>query len=952
MRSKAIARRLFYFLTSAIILLLAPAAEAKILIDFGNNVSYRSASTGNPDVNGNYWNSVDSSKYWSNLLNADNSSSLIGFGFSSAPGADSYNGPAGATTGSNNVANVVINVTALGDFGVYPAAFDYYVSSTFTIQQLNSAKVYDLTFFGSHKYSTDNTTVYTVYTANDYAMAVASASLLVGVNDAHNQDKVVTISNVAPQTSNSIWVGFKGSAGNSGYLNAMRINEITPDGTWNGGGANNDTMTDANWTNGRYPAAVASGVMRFAGSSRTTPNVNYTAGSTFGSIYFNSGAAAFTVGGNALTLNSLIENDSASVQTINNNLTMGAAISLNATAGSLTLGGIISGGASYTITKTGTGTLTLSGVNTYSGATTISDGTLTIGGTGQLGSGTYAANITDNAAFIYNSSAAQTLSGAISGSGTVTKQGAGTLKLTGANTFGGALTISAGTLQIGDNGTLGSVSANIVDNAALTFYRSDNVTCESAISGTGTLSKQGAGILTLSGNNTYSGGTTVSVGTLKLGIAGALADAGNVTVSSGAVFDLNGKNEAINALTLNGTGISSGGALVNSSGTAAILTLGATSSLALDSYVGGSGDITIDGTVAIFNSATRTLTKVGNNTLTLSNGANLDNQDLLMAVSAGTVVLNKTSSATAHCIGGLTVNSGGTVKLSGSGGYQIWQGATPTVNSGGVLDMNGQNQTFTPNSLTISGDGISSGGALVNNNGSASTLTSKLILGANSSVGGSGTLTISDVISGVSIALTKVGAGTLILSVANTYSGATTVNAGTLRVDGSLAAGSAVAVNAGGTLGGSGTVGGAVTVMNGASVTPGASVGTLTVGSLDLRAGSVYTCEFASASSYDKIAATGALTLPGSGYTTIVIPEGATLQQNTDYDVITCGSKSGANIVVDNFSSFENTINIVLTDPNKVTLHTTPEPGVIVLEAMLLLAIRGIITVKGRKVTG
>jgi len=414
MRDKAITRRFFCFLTTAIILLLAPVAQAKILIDFGNNVSYRSASTGNPDVNGNYWNSVDSSKYWSNLLNADNSSSLIGFGFSSAPGADSYNGPAGATTGSNNVANVVINVTALGDFGVYPAAFDYYVSSTFTIQQLNSAKVYDLTFFGSHKYNDDNTTVYTVYTANDYATAVASASLLVGVGSAHNQDKVVTISNVAPQTSNSIWIGFKGSAGNNGYLNAMRINEITPDGTWNGGGANSDTMTDANWTNGRYPAAVASGVMRFAGSTRTSPIVNYSAGSAFGSIYFNSGAAAFTVGGNALTLKSLIENDSASAQTINNNLTMGAAISLKSTVagGSLTLGGTL---------NTGSGGYTLTADNAYDIA----------------------------------------IDGAISGNGSILKSSAGTLILSVANTYSGATTVNAGTLRV--NGSLAAGSAVAVN---------------------------------------------------------------------------------------------------------------------------------------------------------------------------------------------------------------------------------------------------------------------------------------------------------------------------------------------------------------------------------------------------------------------------------------------------------------------------------------------------------
>ncbi|MCX7005343.1 MAG: hypothetical protein NTV22_19020, partial [bacterium] len=78
-------------------LLLVPVAEAKVLIDFGNDLSYRCHSTANPDVNGNYWNSVWSGAYYSNMINADGTPGTMAFGFGTVGGVDSYNGPAGAT---------------------------------------------------------------------------------------------------------------------------------------------------------------------------------------------------------------------------------------------------------------------------------------------------------------------------------------------------------------------------------------------------------------------------------------------------------------------------------------------------------------------------------------------------------------------------------------------------------------------------------------------------------------------------------------------------------------------------------------------------------------------------------------------------------------------------------------------------------------------------------------
>src|SRR6202035_2217084 len=122
------------------------------------------------------------------------------------------------------------------------------------------------------------------------------------------------------------------------------------------------------------------------------------------------------------------------------------------------------------------------GDSTYTGGTTISAGTLQLGSGGTTGS--VAGNIVNNAALTVNRSNALTYAGVISGTGSLTKSGAGTLTLTGDSTYTGGTTISAGTLQLGNAGTTGSVTGNIVNNAALTFNRSNALTYAGVISGT------------------------------------------------------------------------------------------------------------------------------------------------------------------------------------------------------------------------------------------------------------------------------------------------------------------------------------------------------------------------------------------------------------------------------------------------------------------------------------
>ena len=194
------------------------------------------------------------------------------------------------------------------------------------------------------------------------------------------------------------------------------------------------------------------------------------------------------------------------------------------------------------------------------------------------------------------------------------------------------------------------------------------------------------------------------------------------------------------------------------------------------------GDATLSGQVSS-STGNFSVTKVGAGTLTLSGSG--DNDGLGLVVTAGTVVLAKASSDSpdVHAVGGggLTVDSGGTVQLSGAGGYEIYQGAAVIVNAGGVLDLDGQNQTFTTGSLTLNGTGSGSGALINSAPGTTATFAGNVSLASNSSIGGPDNLVLSGVISG-SGSLTQTGSGTTTLSGNNTYSGGTTITGGTLSV--------------------------------------------------------------------------------------------------------------------------------------------------------------------------
>lgn len=218
-------------LWTASLAIAAPPQTWVLLIDFGNNSSYRGISVPFPDSKGHYWTSVHAGAFYADLIDINGAATAIDFGFTTAGGSDSYNGPAGATSSGADYINTSIDTNALGNLGIKEAAFDYYTSSSFQIQGLDPAYTYNLTFYGSHKFSTDSTTVYSVYTDNTFSTPVASTNLNIQ-NPAqtwlHNSNTVATIKGLVPQTGNILYVKYAGSNGGNGYLNAMQIEAVPP----------------------------------------------------------------------------------------------------------------------------------------------------------------------------------------------------------------------------------------------------------------------------------------------------------------------------------------------------------------------------------------------------------------------------------------------------------------------------------------------------------------------------------------------------------------------------------------------------------------------------------------------------------------------------------------------------------------------------------------------------
>ncbi|EHC0795459.1 fibronectin-binding autotransporter adhesin ShdA [Salmonella enterica] len=241
------------------------------------------------------------------------------------------------------------------------------------------------------------------------------------------------------------------------------------------------------------------------------------------------------------------------------------------------------------IVKSGSDELIVTGDNTYSGGTTISGGTLTADHADSLGTGAVA-----------NSGVLQVgegeLENTLSGSGSLVKTGTGELTLSGDNTYSGGTTITGGTLTADHADSLGSGD---IDNSGVLKVGEGDL--ENTLSGSGSLVKTGTGELTLSGDNSYSGATTITDGTLIAANVNALGS-GNIDNSGTLMLDANGTFELANITTHTGatTALAAGstldaGQFTQEDGSTLSIDLGA----ATDDAVITADSVTLGGTLNV-----------------------------------------------------------------------------------------------------------------------------------------------------------------------------------------------------------------------------------------------------------------------------------------------------------------------------------------------------------------
>ncbi|WP_210494987.1 autotransporter outer membrane beta-barrel domain-containing protein [Microvirga antarctica] len=240
-------------------------------------------------------------------------------------------------------------------------------------------------------------------------------------------------------------------------------------------------------------------------------------------------------GGTTITAGTLQLGNGGTSGGILGNVTNGGTLSFNR-SDVATFPGVISGTGG--VAQLGIGTTVLTADNSYTGGTTITAGTLQLGNGGT--SGGILGNVTNGGTLSFNRSDVATFPGVISGTGRAAQLGTGTTVLTADNTFTGGTTITAGTLQLGNGGTTGSILGNVTNSGTLSFNRSDVVTFNGIVTGAGHVSQKGAGTTVLTADNTYSGGTSVTAGALAVGSAtspsAALSGGGALAVAAGATL--------------------------------------------------------------------------------------------------------------------------------------------------------------------------------------------------------------------------------------------------------------------------------------------------------------------------------------------------------------------------------------------------------------------------------
>ncbi|EHS6133073.1 fibronectin-binding autotransporter adhesin ShdA [Salmonella enterica] len=473
-----------------------------------------------------------------------------------------------------------------------------------------------------------------------------------------------------------------------------------------------------------------------------------------------------------------------------------------------TLDNNVTGGGQ--IVKSGSDELIVTGDNTYSGGTTITGGTLTADHADSLGSGDI-----DNSGVLKVGEG--DLENTLSGSGSLVKTGTGELTLSGGNDYSGGTTIIGGTLTADHADSLGTGA--VANSGVLQVGEGE---LENTLSGSGSLVKTGTGELTLSGDNTYSGGTTIADGTLTADHAdslgtGAIANSGVLQVGEGELENtLSGSGSLVKTgtgeLTLSGDNSYSGATTITDG------TLIAANVNAL-----GSGNIDNSGTLMLDANGTFELANITTHTgatTALAAGSTLDAGQLTQE-DGSTLSIDLGAATDDAVITADSVTLGGTLNVTGIG--SVTDSWTPEAYTYTLIDSDSA-ITSDFDDLTIAGmnredvDFLTIDGKVDEADNTHYDLTASLSWYAdrdNATTDAHGTFTLSDPDGSFNVAatltdvddtldpgsrwdgksLTKEGAGTLILSGDNDYSGGTTINEGTLVAASTTALGTGLVDN-------------------------------------------------------------------------------------------------------------------------------------------------------------